>query len=186
MIYDRKYEIKNENEKCLLKKDMTLSFNLNGKDIKAEDRHKLFFTCEDASYVGLKNESGAEQYFMLIDDSLNYEHAENSRYCLDFSCEKAMPFAKRILKKIMWQPLVYGLYEYDDFGAYKENWRVGVYAKADNLKIEKDGFLHLRFDRWSLKEGVNPRNTTLAPDETVIVDISKGRIHILSLKKRLT
>ena len=96
MIYDRKYEIKNENEKCLLKKDMTLSFNLNGKDIKAEDRHKLFFTCEDASYVGLKNESGAEQYFMLIDDSLNYEYAENSRYCLDFSCEKAMPFAKRI------------------------------------------------------------------------------------------
>ena len=96
------------NEIKVLRKGERVDFLYGKKDLTECD-YKLFFSCEDVSCPLAKNESVAEHIYMLIDDSLNYEKAEMNRYCLDFSCKKPNPFPKRIMKKIIWQNLEYGL-----------------------------------------------------------------------------
>lgn len=172
MLYNKKIALKTEKENFILRKGKSIEYKINSKNFDINGKHRLFFSCEDSSSPTLKNESGAELLYMLIDDSLNYEKAEINKYCLDLSCEKPLPFAKRILKKVVWQPLNYGLFSYDDFGAYKSDWSFGIMTKAKNLKI--DGYLRIRADVWHIKDGVNVHDTTSAPDETYIKDISEG------------
>ena len=85
-----------------------------------------------------------------------------------------MPFTKRVLKKVVWQNLQYGLYGYENFTDYRDTWNFGIHAKAKNLKIEKDGYLHLKFERWDLKDDVNPHDTTSAPKDVYTIKIPEG------------
>lgn len=147
---------------------------------------RLFFTCEDALCPTMKNESGAELCYMLIDDSLNFEKAEKNRYCLDLSCRKPYPFAKRIMKKIRWSPLIYGLYDYDDFSDYKNNWSFGVSAKAENLVIHDGGYLRIRIDRWQKCGNKEVKDTTGEPAETFVIDIPCGTYPMTEYKSDLT
>ena len=170
-----KYNLKEKTENILLKNRQTYTFDFSYDKLDKDANHKLFFTCEDASWSGLKNESGAELLYMLIDDSLNAEEAEWNKFCLDFSCKKPLPYAKRVMKKILWQPLRYGLFGYSWVEEkYCDEWTFGLYAKAKDLKVEKGGYLHIRVDKWLLKDGVNPKDTTLPPDETLFIDIPEG------------
>ena len=163
MKYDNMYTLKTESENLVLRAGQTKEFVINSKEFNIEGKHRLFFSCEDSTSATIKNEGG-ELLYMLIDDSLNYKEASRNRHCLDLSCDKPLPFAKRIVKKVLWKPLKYGLYSYDYFGAYQDNWSFGVWAKAKNLKVENDGYLHMRLDIWKSKDGVNPHDTTAYPD----------------------
>lgn len=184
MLYTKKYTLKTECENAILRKGQSIEYKVDSKDIDIDTKHRLFFSCEDASSSTLKNEGGAELLYMLIDDSLNYEKAEINKYCLDLSCEKPLPFAKRILKKVMWQPLKYGLFSYDNFGTYKDNWNFGVMAKAEGLKI--DGYLRIRADVWYKKDGVNLHDTAACPDESYIKDIPEGTYSYRTISKDIT
>ena len=170
-----KYNLKTQEENIRLRSGQSHTFDFSFDKLDISAKHKLFFSCEDASWYGLKNESGAELLYMLIDDSLNSDEAECNKFCLDFYCQNPLPFAKRALKKVLWHPLMYGL-----FGAkwveekYSDSWTFGVYAKAKDLKIEDGGYLHVRLDKWLLRDGVNPRDTIAPPDETIIIDIPEG------------
>ncbi|MBR5517945.1 MAG: hypothetical protein IKV86_02855 [Clostridia bacterium] len=174
MFAEKKLVLKKEAENIVIRKDKSIEYKIDNKDIDISGNHRLFFSCEDSSSPTLKNESGAELLYMLIDDSLNYEKAEKNKFCLDLSCKKPLPYAKRVLKKVMWQPLKYGLFKYDFFNAYQDNWSFGVMAKADNLCIENGGYLRIRADVWYVKDGVNYHDTTASPDETYIKDICAG------------
>lgn len=186
MTHNKIYNLKASREFQQLKKDRSVEYKISSKDININGIHKLLFSCEDASTATLKNESGAELLYMLIDDSLNYEMAEKSRYCLDFSTKKPIAYSKRAFKKIMWQPLVYGLYNYDQISVYNNNWCYGLWAKAENLHIEADGYLRFRIDIWKVKDDVNPHDTTAAPDESHIIDISQGSYGYTKFKKDIT
>ena len=169
---DKILNLKSTSEHLLLKKGESAEFKFLHNE---PSNCKLFFSCEDASWSALKNESGAELLYMLIDDSLNYEEAEINRFCLDFSCTSPLPFAKRAVKKIKWQPLNFGLFSYDWFNEkHCDAWQFGIYAKAENLRIEEGGYLRVRVDKWLVKDEVNPNDTTNFPDETCFIDISEG------------
>ena len=131
MLYTKKLSLKTDSENHILRKGQTVQYKIDSSQINIAGSHRLFFSCEDSSCPTMKNESGAELLHMLIDDSLNFEKAEKNRYCLDLSCEKPLPYAKRVLKKVMWNPLVYGLFKYEDFCIYQNNWSFGVTAKAE-------------------------------------------------------
>ncbi|MBP3581117.1 MAG: hypothetical protein J6K12_07765 [Clostridia bacterium] len=168
----------------VLRKDERLDFVFE-KTENNKSSYRLFFNCEDVLCSLEKNESGAEHTYMLIDDSLNFNHAHMNRYCLDMSCTKPRLFPKRILKKIVWQPLFYGLYLYEDFCRYNENWSFGVSCKAENLEISENGYLNVRVDKWFVKEGVNINDTTLAPDETYVINVPSGTYPYKKLEKSL-
>lgn len=174
MFAEKKIVLKTETENMIIRKNQSFEYKIDSSDVDICGKHRLFFSCEDSSSPTLKNEGGAELLYMLIDDSLNYEKAEKNKYCLDLSCKKPLPFAKRILKKVMWKPLRYGLFRYDSFGAYNDVWDFGVMAKAENLEIEDGGYLRIRADIWYEKEGVNLHDTAANPDETYIKDIDEG------------
>ena len=169
-----KYVLKQEGNACILRQGKTLSFHFDADAESTQERHRLFFNCEDVSTPAMKNESGAELLYLLIDDSLNIEMAERDRYCLDFSASTPLPFPKRAVKKILWQPLTYGLYGYDTFTDRNDTWELGISVRAKNLKKEAGGYLRFRYERWSVKEGGDPRDTREAPDETVFLDIPTG------------
>ena len=103
----------------------------------------MFFSCEDSTSAIIKSE-GAEPLYSIIDDSLNYEEALKNRHCLDFSCERPLFFPKRVLKKIMWQPLRYGTYSYDNYKPAGDDWIFGVLVKAKDLTVENDGYEFMR------------------------------------------
>ena len=182
-MYYKKINIKKDKENCILRKGETVEFKVNSEELDIDGKHKLFFNCEDSSCPTLKNEAGAELLYMLIDDSLNYDKAEYDRYCLDFSCKEPLPYAKRVLKKIVWQPLIYGLYAYDNFRIYANDWNYGIMVKAEGLKKEQGGYLHLKVEKWNVKEGVSPHDTTSAPDETYVLEIPEGSYPYTLLKK---
>lgn len=181
-MYNKRLDIKKDKANCILRKGQTVEFKVNSSELNINEKHKLFFNCEDSLCPTMKNESGAELLYMLIDDSLNYEKAEHDRYCLDLSCEKPLLYAKRILKKMVWQPLIYGLYAYDDFRIYENYWNYGIMVKAENLKKEQGGYLRLKVEKWNVKEGVSPHDTTAAPDETYVLDIPEGTYPYTVLK----
>lgn len=182
---ERKYSLKSNKENLLLRKGQSVDFIYN--TVNEVTSPKLFLSCEDASWSALKNESGAELLYMLIDDSLNYSKAEVNRFCLDFSCPSPLPFPKRAVKKIKWQPLNYGLFSYDWFNEFScDTWKFGIYAKAENLRIEKGGFLRIRADKWLVHEGVNTNDTTASPDETIFIDIPDGTYSYTEYSKEIS
>lgn len=186
MMKEKKIVLQKSDKMIMLKQGQDISFRISGESADPKNKHTLFFTCEDASNPMLKNEGGAELFGMFIDDSLNVEKSEFDRYCLDFSCEKPLPFAKRAVKKIVWKPLKHGLFDYKYlYINYDESWQFGIFAKAENLKLEKDGFLRIRIDRWKVKEHIDPNDTLYAPDETVFIDIPEGSYPYTQHKKSL-
>ncbi len=185
MIQSKKIDLKSDNKNVVLKKGQELTFKLDGSNINTNNLHKLFFSCEDASAPTLKNESGAELLYMLIDDSLNYEESKNNRFCLDYSTQNPLPYAKRVLKKVVWQGLLYGLFPYEDFTEYSDEWSFGMSAKARNLKIEDGGYVRIILDVWYTKDGISPNDTTAAPDERHIINVPEGTYDFTELKKHI-
>lgn len=183
MVHSKKINLKSDNKNIILKKNKEITCSISSNDININGIHKLFFSCEDASTPLFKNESGAELLYMLIDDSLNYTESEKNKFCLEFSVTNPLPYAKRAVKKVIWKNLNYGLYAYENFTEYHDNWYFGISAKAQNLKIEKGGYVRVLLDVWHLKEGVDPDDTTNAPDERHIINIPEGTYPYTEFKK---
>ena len=186
MNYRRKIALKKEKEARLIRAKSFAEYKIDSTELDIHAKHRLFLSCEDASCPTMKNESGAELTYMLIDDSLHYGEAEMNRYCLDFSCEKPLPFAKRALKKIVWQPLVYGLFVYSGFCDYESEWSFGLRVKAKKLKMEEGGYLRMRADVWHVNDGVDVRDTCASPDETHVIDIPQGTYPYQKIEEKLS
>ncbi len=185
MLHNKLFRLNNMDEKCILRSgDYTsYSFNLSDEEIKC--KYRLFFSCEDAFLPQVKNEGGGDQLYMLIDDSLDYDNAENSRYCLNFSCEKPIYATKRAVKKIMWQPLIYGLFGYINYSKGNDIWNCGISVKAKDLVVEQDGYLRFRIERWDVRENINPHNTSLEPDEVFEINVPEGTYPYTVLSNQL-
>ncbi len=170
MIFQPQKTVKTDLTDYVLKRGQSASFRFTGEGLSESDHHCLYFTCEDRMHYALKDEPQTERLYMLIDDSLDTEHTRSRRYCLDLSCQKPMPMiAKRASTKIKWTPPVSAIM----IGATDE-WELGIWAMAKNLKIEEGGYLQICLERWDKKPGVDPLLTKEAPDATEIVSIPEG------------
>ena len=170
MTFEKKCVVKEDLTDRLLRRDETATFRFAASELDPSAHHRLYFTCEDRMHYALKDEPQTERLYMLIDDSLDTEHTRSRRYCLDLSCQQPMPMvAKRASTKIKWTPPVSAIM----IGATDE-WELGIWAMAKNLKIEEGGYLQICLERWDKKPGIDPLLTKEAPDATEIVSIPEG------------
>ncbi len=139
-------------------------------DIKADKKYRLFVVGETATYYLWKNEPDTPTLYRLLTDALDSENANQDAFCLNLSCKKAENYIKRVYKKVMWKPVL----SYLEMANLPTNWQTGISVKAENLKINADGFLRMRVDVRLKKQGVSRHSIHNAPDKTVIIDLPEG------------
>ncbi len=168
MSYEQKIEIKNYVKDIILRAGQSASFSFTGGELSFPAHHRLFFSCEDKIYAAFKDEPKGEKLYMMIDDSLDTEHAETSRYCLDMSCDSPKDYLKMAAIKIPWQPTSYGIFP---LKPHEKVWKFGISVKQEGLTFAAGGFLRFRLEKWYCKEGVPYLYTGAAPDERFFLDI---------------
>ena len=147
-------------------------FKLCLTDHEPKTRYSLYFTGESKFFSAWRDEIDFQHLYGLIDDSLNTDEAEGSRYCLDLSMKGGENYVKRAVKKIVWKPSLFDVHDLLD--GERDAWDCGIYAKAKDLRIEKDGFLRMRFEIRNVREGVDNRFTDNEPDRVETIDIPEG------------
>ncbi len=148
-------------------KGMELQFSYHAQE---ERRYRLFVVGETALFYQWKDEPDGPMQYRTVCDALDTEHALAARYCLNLSSSRPEQYVRRIYKKVMWPPLL----SYLAMHPVPDLWKVGIWAKAENLHIEKDGFLRLRVDIRYKHEGVDIHSVTLDPDESHVIDLKDG------------
>ena len=173
MPYLVKKELKDSTSDVILRKGKSYSVSFNSSELDKQAHHRLYMTIEDRMSSILKDEPFGDKVYQLIEDALNQDEAELDRYCLDMSEKKPRQFMKCAIMKRLWNGNpTEGLYGFKK--AITDKWDFSIYAKAENLKIEKDGFLRIRFESWNIKKGVDPNITLAEPDHVCLVDIGEG------------
>ncbi len=152
---------------CEQDKDISLrpgrSYSLDFEIEDAEAADRIFMTGETALFYNWKTEPDYQYLYRRIDDSLSSAEANKTRFALDMSADN-FDYPKIAYHKILWWPRYYGS------GSI---WRTGISAKAEDLKIHEDGYLHLLVEiRYS--KGVDKRLAYTKPDLTVTIDIPEG------------
>ncbi len=160
------------------KKSAEFSFNL---DVKDDMRYKLFCVGETSQFYWWKDEPDGRFLYRDITDGLNYENAEIDRYCLDFSAKEPFKYIKRVYKKTFWRPWA----SYIPVDPLPDKWKVGIRVKAENLSIEKDGFLQMRLELRFSHPGVNRRDVTIPSDMTVVLPVPEGTYDYIELTKEI-
>ena len=179
MIFEKKCQVKQDLSDCLLRGGQTVSFRFDAGEIDRTAHHRLYFTCEDRMHYALKDEPQTDKLYMLIDDSLDTEHARTRRYCLDLSNKTARRIPKRALAKIHWGSKIDG---HATYGTSKTDFSMEIWAKACNLTFAEGGYARMRFERWAKKPGVEPRLTKNAPDDTFFLNFPEGTYDYQRLK----
>ena len=170
MSFEKVCNIKPDLTDVILRTRQTAHFHFRTDTVSLSAQHRLYFTCENRMFFGWKDEQPSDKLFMLIDDALDQQHAEQDRYCLDLSCDTCKAYPKRALYKLTW-PTHIGIYR---FYEERDNWKLSIRACAEKLHIAADGYLRVRLERWNTEESVSPRMTARAPDETILLDIPAG------------
>ncbi len=180
-IPQTRFDLECVSESNIVRSGDTIKYRLSSNSgINPNNRHSLFFTCEDRMFSIYKDEPFGEKLYMLIDDSLSTSKACMDRYCLDMSVSEPKPYMKAAAKKLSFSPLRFGIYP--SFG-HNDSYDFGIAVMANELRIKKNGFLRLRLDRWDKREGTNPLYTASEPDETIAIDIPEGSYGYRELSK---
>ena len=179
MTFEKKCVVKEDLTDRLLRRDETATFRFAADALEPSAHHRLYFTCEDRMHYALKDEPQTDKLYMLIDDSLDTEHARTRRYCLDLSCKSARPIPKRALAKINWGRTIDG---HATYGVSKTEFSMEIFAMAKDLTFAEGGYARMRFERWAKKPGVDPRLTKNAPDDTFFLNFPEGTYDYQRLK----
>lgn len=178
MTYTPKKTLKDNLDDLVVRKGQAVSFSFTNEELDASAHHRLYFTCENRLHHALKDEPWTDKIYMLIDDCLNPDMANRRRFALDLSTKKPQPFPRRALIQLLWPTFV----DVATYGA-TDLFKFGIFAKANNLKIHKGGFLRLRLERWEKKNDVHPILSSGAPDEVHIIDIPEGNFDYTEFSK---
>ena len=171
MTYEKRCVVKEPISDRLLRRDETAAFRFAKGSLDPDAHHRLYFTCEDRMHYALKDEPQTDKLYMLIDDSLDTEHARTRRYCLELSSKTARPIPKRALAKINWARTID---IHATYGVSKSAFSMEIFAMANNLAFAEGGYARMRLERWAKKPGIDPRLTKNAPDDTLILDFPEG------------
>ena len=170
MPYRIAADIKTDTQDRILRAGQTLELRFRADAAGLAGHHRLYMTCEDRMHYIFKDEPYGHRLYMLIEDALSTELAQCDRYCLDLSEPTPRPYPKRAAKLCVWPPCE-GIYE---LNGHTQQWRFGVYARADDLRVEEGGYLRLRLERWERRPGVSSHETGAPPDEVQTVEIPAG------------
>lgn len=181
MTYEIQKNIKKDLADYVLRRGQSVTYTFSGEGLHLNDHHRLYFTCEDRMHFALKDEPQTDKLYMLIDDSLDTEHAATRRFCLNLSCNEPKTYPKRTMTKIMWPPEIDSIM----YGATEE-WTFGVYAKAEKLKLCEDGFLRIRLERWEQRPDIPAELTQEAPDEVITINIPEGTYDYTTFTQTVT
>ncbi|MBQ3228354.1 MAG: hypothetical protein IJB43_07205 [Clostridia bacterium] len=181
MTYEVKKIIKTDLCDRVLRKGESVTYTFTDEGLNLRDHHRLYFSCEDRMHFALKDEVQTLKLYQLIDDSLDNEHANTRRYCLNMTCDAPKLYPKCALTKIKWPPRIDSVM-YDT----TDEWTFGIFAKAESLKIAEGGYLRIQLERWNKKPGIPPELTRDEPDEIVSIDIPEGTYDYTALMKQIT
>lgn len=112
-------------------------FDLKDTDVQ-KHRFRLFFKGETKQFYYLKSEPKCIYTYLSIEDALNIEEAQQSAYCLDFSCKEPATYTKGVRNHVLFEPVL----GYLDFTQYTADWTAGIHVKAEELQINGSVQMH--------------------------------------------
>lgn len=128
----------------------------------------MFFKGETKQFYYLKSEPKCIYNYLSIEDALNIEVAQQSAYCLDFSCDEPVAYTKGVRNHVLFEPVL----GYLDLTQYTPDWTAGIRVKTENLQI--DGSIQMSF-RVRLKESVRASHDfSCDPDYAKTIRINSG------------
>ncbi len=171
-----------ENGKILRPKGAGQSFFFDAVPQK-DKSYRLFVCGEVGLFYQWKNEPDHPVVYKDISDSLYSSEAERGAFALSFCSKREEQYIRRVYKKIIWEPRL----SYLDLVPLPEEWEIGLFAKAKNLKINSElgGYLRMRVDVRYLKDGVSVHSTLNPADETHIIDIPEGDYSYTKLSRKI-
>ena len=164
-----------------VRKNQSASFLLDGNNLDLTKEHKLFVTGDTALFYPIKTEPDYIKKYHSIEDALDSENAYKAQYCLNLSVEKADGLTKRIYKRINFPPKLSFL----PLKPISDLFDFGIYAKAENLKLEKDGYFRIALEIRYKKDGIPPLYAGDEPDERIVIDFDCGTYNWKYLGKQI-
>lgn len=166
-MYER-YQSIFQGETCIRpQQSVEFTFDLQEEDVQ-ERRFRLFFKGETKQFYYLKSEPKCIYNYLSIEDALNIEVAQQSAYCLDFSCDEPVAYTKGVRNHVLFEPVL----GYLDLTQYTPDWTAGIRVKTENLQI--DGSIQMSF-RVRLKESVRASHDfSCDPDYAKTIRINSG------------
>lgn len=183
MSFERFYPIWNDDKlgKVLRpqKEGATFAFSFSKKEGK---RYRLFTAGQTNQFYQWKNEPDGPRQYALLDDSLDIAHAVNRHYCLNFSSLRPESYVKRIHKFLLWPPKL----SFIPFNSLGDSLELGIFAAAQNLRIEEGGYLRLRAEVRFFKEGFAPASVAFPPDLIYEIPLPEGSYEMSEFSKKIT
>lgn len=182
MSFEKYYNFYSDDIGTTVRKNQSAEFILNGSALDPTKEHKLFVTGDTALFYHLKTEPEYIKKYHSIEDALDNENAHKAQYCLDLSCKKTDGLTKRIYKRIPWPPKL----AYMPLKPICDTFNFGIFARAENLRFEKDGYFRIALDIRYKKADVSPLYAADEPDERIVIDFDGGSYDWKYIGKQVT
>ena len=159
-------------EDVVIRHGQAADFTFNcSKDEITEKSYRLFFTGETTLFYFWKGEYDCVPEYCNIEDALDNKRAKIAPYCLDLSNPEPVNYPKVTFKKTVFPPKL----SYLMLHSYTDDWKAGVFVKAEDLKLVKDdGHIRVTYEVRYLHDGMPPYATINEADEVYSFDIPTG------------
>lgn len=155
--------------------EIEFDFNKN-----SQKEYRLHTVGETSLFYQWRNELNYPELYQQITDVLDGKHAEKARYCIDFSSSDAKNYARRLYKKEVCNPVILA---YIPLKKPDKIWKMGIWAKGKQIRVEKNGYLRMRVDVNFVSDEKSPYDTVISPDETYIIDFPEGSFDFACFEK---
>lgn len=183
-IFEQYFPIRDPEEHAqddLVRTGQSISYAFDLPNVSFSAGHRLFFTGETGMFYLWKNEPDAMKMYQEIEDALDAEHAERSRFCLDLSMQMPEHYTKRVIYETKWPPTLSYLSAYPS----SEDCLFGICAKADGLCLDatmEDSCLRFVLELWEKREGVPVNLTGRMADHRYTLEIPVGTYPLTKLE----
>ncbi len=155
----------------LIKTGQSVSYSFDLPDARLSASHRLYFTGETRMFYMWKDEPDAMKLYQQIEDALNAEEAERSRFCLDLSMKEPAQYTKRALYETTWPPKLSYLASHP----HGDACTFGIYAKAEDLRLApSDRCLRMVLEVWEKRPDTPDKLTNRRADRRYEIDIPEG------------
>ena len=166
--------------RLLYPKRQGMSFDFDF-DAKQDKHYHLFTVGNSTQHFAWKAESDEPMQYLLLNDSLDTEHAVTTQYALSLCSEKPEEFVRRAYKKVRFPKV----YVHHHVTTKPEDWTTAISVCAKDLKIEEGGYLRMRVEARYRKNGVSPRDVITPADISVVIDFPEGSYPMTEMTKVL-
>lgn len=155
----------------LIKTGQSVSYRFDLPNARLTASHRLYFTGETRMFYMWKDEPDAMKMYQEIEDALNAEEAERSRFCLDLSMQAPSQYTKRAVYETTWPAKL----SYLSSHPHGDDCTLGIYAKAEDLRLAPgDSCLRFVLEVWEKREGAPHKLTNRKADRRYEIDIPQG------------